>query len=235
MRSKWKNCFLGVVNETLEAYSKSGSGTSLSFTSIEGVVGCTVFCCLWVNKGPLGWVAFVRKSGQNHPSAFSGVWQGLSVALDCFPSLYHPKLQSGPSQQSHLCDILCLCAVWRGKKRVPCISTPPYLAVSEVPIIWTVGCHEGEKGKFCRQFVVSQMKFKSFISSELRKFFFFWLWGCKRLKTAVSKPSSHPSWRQVEKVVSKKTAGKRQCLPCSQVQARVWRFSTPCILQGTMW
>lgn len=29
--------------------------------------------------------------------------------------------------------------------------------------------------------------------------------------------------RQVEKAVSKKAAGKRQCLPCIQVQARVWR------------
>lgn len=63
---------------------------------------------------------------------------------------------------------------------MPCIPTPPYLAVSEVPIIWTAGCHEGEKGKFCRQFVVSQMKLKSFISSELRKFVFFLAMGLQK-------------------------------------------------------
>lgn len=71
---------------------------------------------LLLGESPLDWV--VCEQVQNHPSAFPRVGRSLSVVLDCVPSHHPLKLQSGPSQQSHLCDILCVCVVSEGERRV---------------------------------------------------------------------------------------------------------------------
>lgn len=78
----------------------------------------------------------------------------------------------------------------------------------EVSIIWTASHHWGEE-KASSPGSLLLLGEKS-PKSEVHHF---WLQGSKRLKAAVSRLDSHPSWRQVEKAMSKKAAVKMAVLP----------------------